>query len=209
MLILRVWTLIYNNITNKYYTSFIFYIPSTDFNHQDMNCYNLSSSIKAKKEPYIELTQKNLIEFLIQSIYLYICYIYHCCCSNHLSLKDKWSHNEQSSLMGYQVKSGRITRELDKEPLLHCSSIYTTTSWSMLQQCVYLMSIHHATISCPITHPHVFSIRPPCFLHVPWRHTFNLRYTCAHHMYTMRNLCSLTSLLTLTPSRLFPILLDR
>ena len=80
--------------------------------------------------------------------------------------------------------------------------------WSMLQQCVYLMSILHATTSCPITHLHVFSIRPPCFLHVPWRHTFNLCYTCAHHVYTMRNLCPLMSSLTLTPSRLFPILLD-
>ena len=112
--------------------------------------------------------------------------------------------------MGYQVKSRGITRELDKEPSLHCSSIYTTTSWSMLQQCVYLMSIHHATTSCPITHPHVFSIRPPCFLHVPWRHTFNLRYTCAHHVYTMRNPYPLTS--SPNPNfifRLFPILLDR
>ena len=27
-----------------------------------------------------------------------------------------------------------ITRELDKEPLLHCSSIYINTSWSVLQQ---------------------------------------------------------------------------
>jgi len=101
-----------------------------------------------------------------------------------------------------------ITRELDKEPSLHCSFIYITYKWSMLQQCVYLMSIHHASISCPITHPHVFSLRLPCFLHVPWRHTFNLRCTCAHHVYTMRNPCPLTSLLTLTPSRLFPILLD-
>ena len=92
------------------------------------------------------------------------------CCSNHSSLKDKWSHNEQSSPMGYQVKSGGITRELDKEPSLYCSSIYTTTLWSVLQQCVYLMSIHH-----------MFSLRPPCFLHVPWRHTLNLRCTCAHH----------------------------
>ena len=125
-----------------------------------------------------------------------------------MSLKDKWSHNEQSSPIGYQVKSGGITRELDKEPLLHYSSIYTTTSWSMLQQCVYLISIHHATTSCPITHPHVFSIRPPCFLHVPWHHTFNLRYICAHYVYTMRNPYPLMSLLTLTPSRLFPILLD-
>jgi len=71
------------------------------------------------------------------------------------------------------------------------------------------MSIHHATTSCPITHPHVFSIRPPCFLHVSWCHIFNLRYTCAHHVYTMRNSCPLTLFLTLAPSRLFPILLDR
>ena len=99
--------------------------------------------------------------------------------------------------MSYQVKSRGITRELDKEPLLHCSSIYTTTSWSMLQQCVYLMSIHHMS-----------TLRLLCFLHVPWRHTFNLCCTCAHHVYTMRNLCPLTSSLTLTPSRLFPILLD-
>ena len=130
------------------------------------------------------------------------------CCSNHLSLKDKWSHNKQSSPMRYQVKSRGITRELNKEPSLHCSSIYTTTSWSMLQQCVYLMSIHHAPTLYSITHPHVFSLRPPCFLHVPWHHTFNLRCTCAHHVYTMRNLCPLTSSLTLTPFRLFPILLD-
>ena len=119
------------------------------------------------------------------------------CCSNHLPLKDKWSHNEQSSSMGYQVKSGGITRELDKEPSLHCSSIYTTTLWSMLQQCVYLMSIHHVSI-----------LRLPYFLHMPWHHTFNLRCTCAHHVYTMRNRCLLTSLLTLTPSRLFLILPD-
>ena len=119
------------------------------------------------------------------------------CCSNHSSLKDKWSYNEQSSPVGYQVTNGRITRELDKEPSLHCSSIYINTKWSVLQQCVYLMSIHH-----------VSTLRPPCFLHVPWRHTFNLRYTCAHHVYTMRNPCSLTSSLTLTPSRLFLILLD-
>ena len=66
----------------------------------------------------------------------------------------------------------------------------------------------HASFSCPITHPHVFSLKPPCFLHVPWCHTFNLYYTCAHHVYTIRNHCLLTSSLTLTPSRLFLILLD-
>ena len=118
--------------------------------------------------------------------------------SNHSSLKDKWSYNKQSSPVGYQVTNGGITRELDKEPSLHCSSIYITYRWSVLQQCVYLMSIHHVSI-----------LRPPYFLHVLWHHTFNLCYTCAHHVYTMRNPCPLTSSLILTPSRLFPILLDR
>ena len=32
--------------------------------------------------------------------------------------------------VGYLVVG--ITRELDKEPLLHCSSIYINTMWSML-----------------------------------------------------------------------------
>ena len=114
------------------------------------------------------------------------------CCSNYSSLKDKWSHNEQSSPMGYQVKSGGITRELDKEPSLYWSSIYITGSWSMLQQYLPYPNVH-ASFSCPITHPHVFSIRPPCFLHVPWHHTLNLHCTCAHHVYTMSNYCPLTS----------------
>jgi len=34
--------------------------------------------------------------------------------------------------VGYLVVG--ITRELDKELSLHCSSIYTNTSWSILQQ---------------------------------------------------------------------------
>ena len=131
------------------------------------------------------------------------------CCSNHSSLKDKWYHNKQSSPIDYQVMNGGITRELDKEPSLHCSSIYINIKWSVLQQCVSLMSIHHASTSCPLTHPQVFSIRLPCFLHVPWHYTFNLRCTCAHYVYTMRNPCLLTS--SPNPnsiSRLFPILLD-
>jgi len=35
-------------------------------------------------------------------------------------------------LVGYLVVG--ITRELNKEPLLYCSSIYINTSWSVLQQ---------------------------------------------------------------------------
>jgi len=63
----------------------------------------------------------------------------------------------------------------------------------------------HAPSSCPITHPHVFSIRPPCFLHMPWCHTFyptllsyvitlHLCRTCVHHVCIMRNPCPLMSL---------------
>ena len=71
------------------------------------------------------------------------------CCSNHLSLKNKWSHNKQSSSMGYQVTSGGITRELDKEPSLHCSSIYITYKWSVLQQYLTNPKVH-TTTSCPL-----------------------------------------------------------
>jgi len=67
---------------------------------------------------------------------------------------------------------------------------------------IYYYIVVHATI---IYLPHV---HPPCFLHVLWCHTFNLHCICAHHVYTMRNPCPLTSLLTLTPSRLFLILPD-
>ena len=78
--------------------------------------------------------------------------------------------------------------------------VYATT----ILTCPYV----YASSSCPITHPHIFFLRPPCFLHMPWCYTLNLHCTCAHHIYTMRNYSPLTSSLTLTPSRLFPILLD-
>ena len=38
------------------------------------------------------------------------------CCSNHSSLKDKWSHNEQSSPMGYQVKSVELQENSTRSP---------------------------------------------------------------------------------------------
>jgi len=40
--------------------------------------------------------------------------------------------------VGYLVVE--ITRELDKEPSLHCYPIYISYKWSVLQQCVYLIS---------------------------------------------------------------------
>ena len=41
-------------------------------------------------------------------------------------------------LVGYLVVG--ITRELDKEPSLHCYPIYISYKWSVLQQCVYCAS---------------------------------------------------------------------
>ena len=89
------------------------------------------------------------------------------------------------------------TRKLNKKLLLISTTIYTVLFWSMLQHYITNPKVY-ALSSCPITHPHVFFIRPPCFLHVPWHHTFNLHYICTHHMYTMRNHSLLMSSLTLT-----------
>ena len=58
---------------------------------------------------------------------------------------------------GYLVVG--ITRELDKEPSLHCSSIYINTTWSMLQQ--YLLALMSMLL------PHILLLRPPCYIHVP------------------------------------------
>ena len=77
----------------------------------------------------------------------------------------------------------------------------------MLQQYYSCPNIH-ASSSCPITHPHMFFLRPLCFLHMPWCHTLNLHCTCTHYVYTIRNHSPLTLSLTLTSSRLFLILLD-
>ena len=73
--------------------------------------------------------------------------------------------------VGYLVVG--ITRELNKEPLLHCSSIYINTMWSMLQQCVYLMFYYSSTMLLPQDY-HIISMCPNIIL-------FNLH----HHMYTM------------------------
>ena len=68
--------------------------------------------------------------------------------------------------VGYLVVG--ITRELDKEPSLNCSSIYINTMWSVLQQCVYLMSYYLSTILLPQSY-HAMSMCPDIIL-------FNLRY---------------------------------
>ena len=127
------------------------------------------------------------------------------CCSNHSLERHLW-YADFSKALSWLSSSGdyKRTRQgalavlilyIYYRLLVHATTIIT---------CPYV----HASFSCPITYPHVFSLRPLCFLHVPWRHTLNLHCTYMHHVYTMRNSCLLMSSLTLTPSRLFPILLD-
>ena len=85
--------------------------------------------------------------------------------------------------VGYLVVG--ITRELDKEPSLHCSSIYINTTWSVLQQCVYLIFYYSSTIllpqgchaisMCPDIilfnlHYYVYTMCTPWGTHVPWHH---------------------------------------
>ena len=66
-----------------------------------------------------------------------------------------------------------ITRELDKEPSLHCSSIYIIYKQSVLQQYVYLMSYYSSTMLLPQGY-HAISMCPNIIL-------FNLH----HHACTI------------------------
>ena len=94
-------------------------------------------------------------------------------------------HNDTCSLLtsakllvGYLVV--KITRELDKEPSLHCSSIYINTMWSVLQQ--YLPALK---ASCPITHPPCFYLKTtmpcPCALTLYSLISITMHASCVHH----------------------------
>jgi len=85
-----------------------------------------------------------------------------------------------------------FTRELNMKPQQY--STYYLYKVSM----VHTMTVHRPTLMfmfCP--HVHYSS-----FMHLPQGHhtmsmcpdiiLFNLRHTCVHHVYTMRNPCSLT-----------------
>jgi len=111
------------------------------------------------------------------------------CCSNH---SPEW-------YLWYADFSKALSR-------LSSSGDYKRTrqgALAVLLLYLYKYNVVHATTMC-LPHVlllihHVFSLRPSCFLHMPWCHTLNLCCTCAHHVYTMRNPCLLTSFLTLTP----------
>ena len=79
---------------------------------------------------------------------------------------DTKSNDHTTSKSLKRISSGDFTRELDKEPSLHCSSIYITYKWSMLQQ-YYSCPNVHASSSCPLLIHHTSTLRLPCFLHVP------------------------------------------
>jgi len=105
------------------------------------------------------------------SLIVWICPVIHECCSNHLSLKDKWSHNEQSSPMGYQVMSGDYKRTW--QGVLTALILY-----------IYYRLLVHATTICL---PHV---HPPCF--------YLMSYYSSTYVFlkaTMLPTCALTSYL--------------
>jgi len=117
------------------------------------------------------------------------------CCSNH-SLEWHLWYADFSKALSWLSSSGNYkrTRQGALTALLLYLYKYIVVRATTILTCPYV----HASSSCPITHPHVFSLRPPCFLHVLWCHTFNLHCTCAYYIYTMRNSCPLMSSLTLT-----------
>ena len=79
---------------------------------------------------------------------------------------------------GYLVVE--ITRELNKEPLLHCFSIYINTKWSILQQCVYLISYYLSTILLPQGH-HAISICSDVILFNLCHYVCTMYTPCVHH----------------------------
>ena len=117
----------------------------------------------------------------------YIAMVYYLYCydlSSFVIVTTHWNgtHDMLTSAkltVGYLVV--RITRELDKEPLLYCSFIYINTMWSMLQQYLLalmsiclphvLLLIHHkATIPyiCVLTSYSLISAVHVCTMYTPW-----------------------------------------
>jgi len=100
------------------------------------------------------------------------------CCSNHSPERYLWyadfgkALSRLSSSEDYKrTRQGALTALLLYLYKLHVVHATTILTYPYV----------HALSSCPITHLHVFSLRPSCFLHVPWCHTLNLCCTCVHH----------------------------
>ena len=77
-------------------------------------------------QSYLEILRERL---LVTTFHLYTPYVVATTCQN--GTHDMLTSAKLS--VGYLVVG--ITRELNKEPLMHCYLIYINTEWSMLQQC--------------------------------------------------------------------------
>ena len=136
------------------------------------------------------------------SRYMLIVCLPHSCCSNH-SPEQYLQYAYFSKALNKLSSSGNYkrTRQRVLTALLFYLYKYSVVCATTISTCPNV----HVLFSCPITHPPCFFLKAtmpcPCAL---TSYSFNL----CHHVYTMRNYCSLTSSLTLTLSRLFPILLD-
>ena len=122
------------------------------------------------------------------------------CCSNHLPERHLW-YTDFSKALSRLSSSGDYKRT--RQEALAVLILYIYYRLLVYATTIIICPYVHASFSYSITHPHVFFLRSPCFLHMPWCHTLYLHYTCAHDVYTMRNHSPLMSSLILTPSRLF------
>jgi len=121
--------------------------------------------------------------------------VWHHCYSNHSPERHLW-YADFSKALSRLSSSGDYKRT--RQGALAVLLLYLYKLHMVYATTILTSPYVHASSSCPITHPHVFSLRPPCFLYVSWCHTLNLHCTYTYHVYTMRNPCSLTSSLTLT-----------
>jgi len=118
----------------------------------------------------------------------------HDCYSNHSLEWHSW-YTDFSKALRWLSSSGNYKRTW--QGALTALLLYLYKYKVVHATTIIIYPYIHASSSCPITHLHVFFLRPPCFLHMPWHHTFNLCCTYAHHVYTIRNPCLLISFLTL------------
>ena len=100
------------------------------------------------------------------------------CCSNHSPEQHLW-YADFSKALSRLSSSGdyKRTRQGALAVLIFYIYYRLLVHATIIITCPYV----HVLSSCPITHPHMFFLRPLCFLHVPWCHTLNLCYTCVHH----------------------------
>ena len=131
--------------------------------------HNLRFSDKLKEESCIGFTQENSMKFQVQSVYLiyarllvYAILTFVVATTRRNSTRSLLT--SAKLLTGYLVVGiyKRTRQEALAALLLYLYKLHVVHATTIIT-CPYV----HALSSCPITHPHMFSLRPLYFLHVP------------------------------------------